>query len=82
MREGGQQMQRQAVLADVDAVDEARLHHVPADRALQAAQRQDAEALQRRSAPRSLPISQNTTNGTAKAMPMKRPRKRCAHSHQ
>ncbi len=43
-------MQRQAVLADVDAVDEAGLHHVPADGALQAAQREDAETLQREAA--------------------------------
>ncbi len=36
--EGDSQVQRQPVLADVDALDEARLDHEPADGALQAAE--------------------------------------------
>ena len=35
-------MQGEPVLADVDAIREARAHHVPADRALQRAEREDA----------------------------------------
>ena len=39
-------MRRQPVLADVDAIGEARLHHPPAQRALQAAQQEQAEKFQ------------------------------------
>ena len=45
--DGERQMQRQPVLADVDALGQPRPHHVPADRALQAAEREQPGELRR-----------------------------------
>ena len=50
-RQRDQQMQREPVLAHVDAVDEPGFHHVPADKTLQGAQRQHADQLQRQTRP-------------------------------
>ena len=47
---GERQMGRQPVLADVDAVDQARRHHPPADGALQAAEHQQPDQLRRQPA--------------------------------
>ena len=49
-QDGEAQMQREPILADVDAVGEAGAHHVPADRALQRAEREDAGEPGRQSA--------------------------------
>ena len=71
-------MQRQPVLADIDAIDEAGLHHVPADGALHPAEHQQSElAAAAMSAPR-----QRKDEGQRDATPMKRPRNLWPHSHQ
>ena len=41
--DGDAEMGREPVLADVEAIDETALHHVPADGALNAAKREQAE---------------------------------------
>jgi hypothetical protein len=48
-------MRGQPVLADVDALDQAALHHVPAEHALQAAQHEDPAQLPRERTPHLTP---------------------------
>ena len=58
------------------------LHHVPAERALQAAEREDAGELPPVASTVCAAASQTTTSGTRNATPISRPSRRCAYSHQ
>jgi hypothetical protein len=59
-QEGQPEVGRQPVLRDARIVDQAALDHVPAHRALQAAEDEEAEHLGRQ-APRNWPRSRNQT---------------------
>ena len=81
-RAGERQVDREPVLADVGALGEAARHHPPADRALQAAEDEDAGELAARARRSIRPVAQKKTSGSRKTTPITRPRSRCAHSHQ
>ena len=74
------QMQRQPILADVRCGRRGRSAPCTSRRALQRAEREDAG--EPPPARRAHPAKAENEKGSRKAAPIRRPRKRCAHSHQ
>ena len=81
-----QQRQREmgdeAVLADLDPVDQPAFDHVPAERALREAEREDPGERAAPAAAAACRAARTTGSGTAKAIPISRPSRRWRYSQK